>query len=272
MAPRPTFAELFPAPKPVIAMAHLPALPGTPRHKAGTTLDELVEGVRADLDHLLAAGVDAVMFCNEDDRPYRLKVGPEIPATMAAVVAQLRPRDRPFGVDVLWDPIAAMALARATGAAFVREVVTGTYESDMGMWSPDAGELLRYRHAIDADDALVFGNVTPEFASPLGSRSVADRARSAVTSSLLDAVLIAGPMAGAEPDLAAIREAKSAVGDRVPVLMNTGARADNIGRFLEVADGVIVGSGLKVDGGTWNPVDPDRVTAFMEAVRAARRS
>jgi membrane complex biogenesis BtpA family protein len=272
MAPRPTFAELFPTPKPVIAMAHFPALPGTPRHWPGTGLDELLERVRTDVDHLLAGGVDAVMFCNEDDRPYQLRVGPEIPATMAAVVAQLRPRDRPFGVDVLWDPIAAMALARATGAAFVREVVTGAYESDMGLWAPDAGELLRYRHAVDADDVLVFGNVTPEFASPLGSRSVAERARSAVTSSLLDAVLIAGPMAGAEPDLATLREVKAAVGDGVPVLMNTGARADNIGRFLEVADGVIVGSGLKVDGGTWNPVDPDRVAAFMDAVRAARPS
>jgi uncharacterized protein len=58
----------------------------------------------------------------------------------------------------------------------------------------------------------------------------------------------------------------------VPVLMNTGARADNVARFLEVADGVIVGSGLKVDGQTWNPVDPDRVGAFMDAVRTARRS
>jgi uncharacterized protein len=272
MATRPTFADLFPMPKPVIAMAHLPALPGTPRHRAGTTLDELVEHVRADLDPLLAGGVDAVLFCNEDDRPYQLRVGPEIPAAMAAVVAELRPREVPFGVDVLWDPVAAMALARATGAAFVREVVTGTYESDMGPWSPDAGALLRYRHAIDADDVLVFGNITPEFASPLGSRPVAERARSAVTSSLLDAVLIAGPMAGAEPDLAALREAKAAVGDGVPVLMNTGARADNVSRFLEVADGVIVGSGLKVDGGTWNPVDPARVTAFMEAVRTARNS
>jgi uncharacterized protein len=272
VATRPTFADLFATPKPVIAMAHLPALPGTPRHRLGTTLDELVERVRRDLDHLLAGGVDAVMFCNEDDRPYRLRVGPEVPAVMAAVIAELRPRDRPFGVDVLWDPLAAMALARATGAAFMREVVTGTYESDMGLWAPDAGDLLRYRHAIDADDVLVFGNITPEFASLLGTRSVADRARSAVTSSLLDAVLIAGPMAGAEPDLATLREASEAVAGRVPVLMNTGARADNIARFLEVADGVIVGSGLKVDGHTWNPVDPDRVGAFMDAVRTARRS
>jgi membrane complex biogenesis BtpA family protein len=165
-----------------------------------------------------------------------------------------------------------MALARATGAAFMREVVTGVYESDMGLWAPDAAELYRYRSQIDADDVLVMGNITPEFASPLGLRSVAERARSALTSSLIDALLIAGPMAGAEPDLSVLREAKEAVGGQVPVLMNTGARADNVGRFLEVADGVIVGSGLKVDGQTWNPVDPARAGTFMDRVREARRS
>ena len=272
MPSRPTFADIFPVTKPVIAMAHIPALPGTPRFVRGTTIDELVELVRTDLDHLLAAGVDAVMFCNEDDRPYQLRVGAEIPATMAAIVAELKPHDRPFGVDVLWDPLAAMALAKATGASFIREVVTGVYESDMGLWAPDAAELYRYRSQIDADDVLVMGNITPEFASSIGTRSVAQRARSAVTSSLIDVLLIAGPMAGAEPDLSVLREAKEAVGGEVPVLMNTGARADNIGRFLDVADGVIVGSGLKVDGHTWNPVDPARAATFMDRVREARGS
>ena len=266
------FADLFDVAKPVIAMAHFPALPGTPRHRRGTTTDELVDHVRADLDHLLAGGVDGVLFCNEDDRPYSFHAGPETASVMAAVIAEVRPRDRPFGVDVLWDPMAAIALAKATGASFMREVVTGAYESDMGLWAPDAAALYRYRSRIDADDVLVMANITPEFASPLGTRSVAQRARSAVTSTLVDVLLIAGPMAGAEPDVSLIAEAKQAVGDGVPVLMNTGARADNIGRFLEVADGVIVGSGLKVDGHTWNPVDPSRVSAFMERVNAARQS
>ena len=266
------FADLFDVPKPVIAMAHFPALPGTPRYRRGTTTDELVDRVRADLDHLLAGGVDGILFCNEDDRPYSSHAGLETASVMAAVIAEVRPRDRPFGVDVLWDPMAAIALAKATGASFMREVVTGAYESDMGLWAPDAAALYRYRSRIDADDVLVMANITPEFASPLGTRSVAQRARSAVTSTLVDVLLIAGPMAGAEPDLSLIAEAKEAVGDGVPVLMNTGARADNIGRFLEVADGVIVGSGLKVDGHTWNPVDPSRVSAFMERVNAARQS
>ena len=134
---------------------------------------------------------------------------------MAAVVAELRPRDRPFGVDILWDPMAAMALARATGAAFMREVVTGVYESDMGIWAPDAARAATdIGSQIDAEDVLVMGNITPEFASPLGTRTVAQRARSAVTSSLIDVLLIAGPMAGAEPDLAVVREAKEAVDGR----------------------------------------------------------
>jgi membrane complex biogenesis BtpA family protein len=265
-----TLEMLFGVARPIIAMAHFPALPGTPRHRAGTTTDELVAHLRSDLEHLVAGGVDGVMFCNEDDRPYTLRAGAEVPSAMAAVIGELKPIGLPFGVDILWDPMAAMALAKATGAAFMREVVTGAYESDMGIWAPDASALYRYRRQLDADDILVFANITPEFASPLGGRSVAQRARSAATSTLVDAILIAGPMAGAEPDLSAISEAKDAVGGRVPVLMNTGARADNVARFLEVADGVIVGSSLKVDGHTWNPVDPERVAAFMEAVRRVR--
>jgi len=214
--------------------------------------------------------VDAVMFCNEDDRPYTFHADFEAVAVMTRAITELHPTDRPFGVDFLWDAKAPMAMAKATGAAFIREVVTGVYESDMGLWTPDAAALYRYRRQIDAQGVRIFANITPEFASPLGNRSVFQRAKSAVVSSLVDAILIAGPMAGSEPDLSWLQEAKEAVEDAVPVLLNTGARVDNIQRFLGVAEGVIVGSSLKVDGYTWNPVDPTRVKAFMDAVREIR--
>jgi membrane complex biogenesis BtpA family protein len=214
--------------------------------------------------------VDAIMFCNEDDRPYSFKADLEAVAVMARVITELRPTDRPFGVDFLWDARAPLAVAKATGATFIREVVTGVYESDMGLWAPDAAALFRYRKQIDAEDVAIFANITPEFASPLGDRSIAQRARSAVVSSLVDAILIAGPMAGTEPDIEAVREAKQAVGEDVPVLLNTGAKLNNIRQFLSVADGVIVGSSLKVDGYTWNPVELQRVKAFMSAVREVR--
>lgn len=262
--------DLFGVTKPVIAMAHFPALPGTPRYDHTLGIDGMIERMRVDLNHLLNGGVDAVMFCNEDDRPYTFHADFEAVAVMTRVITELRPTDRPFGVDFLWDAKAPLAIAKATGAAFMREVVTGVYESDMGIWAPDAAALYRYRRQIDAENVRIFANITPEFASVLGSRSVGQRAKSAVVSSLVDVLLISGAMAGAQPDLAWLQEAKAAVGASVPVFLNTGARPDNIAQFLTVADGVIVGSALKVDGYTWNPVDPVRVRAFMAEVQRVR--
>ena len=55
------------------------------------------------------------------------------------------------------------------------------------------------------------------------------------------------------------------------MLLNTGARAETIEEYLKFADGCIVGSSLKVDGYTWNPVDPQRAKRFVDAARSARR-
>lgn len=264
--------ELFKVEKPVIAMAHLPALPGTPRFDETKGMDGILEAVSRDLDTLLAGGVDGILFCNEDDRPYSFSAGLESVAVMTRVVSDLKPAHLPFGVDFLWDPIAATAIAKATGAAFMREVISGIYESDMGLWQPDAAALYRYRKEIDAENVLVFANITPEFASPLGKRGVFERAQSLAVSTIPDAVLVSGSMAGNQPDISLLEEAKSAIGDDMPLFLNTGANAENIQQYLSVADGVIVGSSLKIDGYTWNPVDTARVEEFMKQVGNIRNS
>jgi hypothetical protein len=263
--------ELFNEAKPVIAMAHVPALPGTPRYDADAGMAFLIQRVRSDVEHLLEGGVDAIMYCNEDDRPYVFEAGIEQIAALTRVVAETAPAGIPFGVDFLWDPMAAMAVAAVTGATFIREVLSGTYESDMGLWSPHAGRVLRFRRQIDADHVRVFYNVQPEFAASVGSRGVAERARSVVVSCLADAILVSGPMAGVHPDYSVIEEVKASVRE-VPVFLNTGSTPQNIGEYLKVADGVIVGSALKVGGYTWNPVDPERVDRFMAAVTQSRQA
>jgi membrane complex biogenesis BtpA family protein len=262
--------ELFGVEKPVVAMAHLPPLPGTPLYDEAGGPDAIVNSVRRDVAILTDSGFDGILFCNEGDRPYQLQATFEGVGMMARVVAEVAPRDRPFGVDYLWDAQAALAVAAVSGASFIREVVTGVYESDMGLWAPDPGTLLRYRRQLNAQNVAVFMNITPEFASTVGTRDIATTARSVRVSSLADAILVSGPMAGAEPSVEAVREAKRGCGDETPVLANTGVKSSNVRDFLAVADGAIVGSDLKVDGGTWNPVDPERATRFMAEVRAAR--
>lgn len=261
--------EIFQTKKPVIAMAHVPALPGTPRYDARRGMNHILEWVFEDVHNLVQSGVDAIMFCNEDDRPYVFKAATEQIAALTRVVSETAPKSMPFGVDFLWDPMAAIVIAHATGASFVREVLSGVYESDMGLWSPDAGEVMRKRQQIGAGNIRVLFNIVPEFATSLGSRSLAQRARSALVSCLADAILVSGPMAGQAPELALLKEVKDAVPE-VPVLLNTGANLQNLETYLPIADGVIVGSSLKIDGSTWNRVDPSRVKAFMDQARMVR--
>jgi len=261
--------RIFGVQKPVIAMLHLPALPGRPLHDRAAGVDAAVDAVGQDLEALQSAGVDGVLFCNEADLPYQLQVGHEITAAMASVIGQVRGDVRvPFGVNILWDPIASLAVARATGARFIREVLTGVYESDLGMIEPNIGEISAYRTAIGGDDIALFDNVAPEFASAIGSRTVAQRARGAAYMRM-DAVLISGPAAGVPFEMSDLQQAKEAVPD-TPVIANTGVRAERIAEIFAVADGAIVGTSLKVDGDTWKPIDPDRANRLMEAARAAR--
>ncbi len=261
---------LFGHTQPVIAMMHLPPLPGRPLYDGRAGMAAVVDSLRYDLDILQEAGVDGLLFCNEGDRPYPLHTDRAQVAAMAAAIGELRPHvNIPYGVDLLWDPMAAIAVAQAVRASFVREVFTGVYDSDMGLWQPDAAAALDYRHAIGANDIRLFFNIEPEFARPVSPRPIGALAKSVVVSSLADAILISGAMAGASADLTHITEAKAAV-PQTPVLANTGVKIETVRETLAVADGVIVGSGLKRDGYTWNPVDPERVRRFMDEVRVAR--
>ena len=264
------FGRVFGDKKPVIGMVHLGALPGAPLYDAGAGLAGLLAGARKDLAALQAAGFDAVMFGNENDRPYEFKVDVASTATMAAVIGALKAEIRvPFGVNVLWDPMATVALAAATGAAFVREIFTGTYASDMGPWTPNAGEAMRYRGRLGRGDLAMLYNVSAEFADSLDRRSLPDRARSAVFSSIPDAVLVSGAITGeaaAMSDMVAVKK----VLPMTPVLANTGVKHDTIADIMRVADGCVVGSALKYDGHTWNAVDPERAKDFMDRARAAR--
>lgn len=264
------FRRVFGDGKPVIAMVHLGALPGAPLHDAEAGLEGLVTAARADLQALQAAGFDAIMFGNENDRPYEFNVDTASTATMGYVIGRLRGEiTLPFGVNVLWDPMSSVALAAATGAAFVREIFTGTYASDMGPWTPDAGAAMRYRNRLGRADLAMLYNVSAEFADSLDRRPLPDRARSAVFSSVPDAVLVSGQITGEAAALSDLEAVKRVLPD-TPVMANTGVKHDTIADVLRVADGCIVGSALKVEGHTWNAVDPDRALDFMARVRAVR--
>jgi uncharacterized protein len=263
--------DLFEKKKPIIAMAHLGPLPGAPGYDPMGGIDALTDAVAADIEKLQEGGVDAVMFGNEGDRPYLLKASPESLAAMSVIVARLAPMLRiPFGVNYLWDPYATVALAVATGAAFAREVFTGVYASDMGLWQPDCAGALRLRAALGRPDLKLLFNINAEFAAPLDDRPIEQRAASAVFSSLADVICVSGPLTGQATDRSDLQKVKAAVPD-CPVFANTGVTIDNVAGILEVADGCVIGTHFKERGDTWAPVDGERVKRFMDRVEQLRK-
>jgi membrane complex biogenesis BtpA family protein len=210
------------------------------------------------------------MFCNENDRPYRLDADMASVAAMADVIASVRgDLSVPFGVNVLWDPRATLAVAAASGAAFAREIFTGAFAGDFGLWVRTAGDAFRYRREIGAEAVRLLFNINAEFAAQIAPRPLADVARSVVFSSMPDALCVSGPITGQPADASGLADVAQAVsGSGVPVLVNTGFRASNAVELLQFADGAVVGSSLKVDGVTWNPVEKGRVEELMRAVAA----
>ncbi len=256
-------------PRLLVGMVHLLPLPGSPRW-AGS-LDAVVEHALADARALVGGGFDACLIENFGDAPFSpTRVDPATVAAMARVVAEVRRAvSCPVGVNVLKnDAQAALAVAAATGAAFIRvNVHTGAVVGDQGVIQGDAYGTLRYRRLLGTATRL-FVDVGGKHAVPLAPVELEQVARDAAERGLADALVVSGPATGEPTALSDVKRVRAVVPDR-PLLVGSGVSPETIGALLALADGVIVGTWLKRDGRTGNPVDPARVAALARAAREA---
>ncbi|MBM1154857.1 BtpA/SgcQ family protein [archaeon] len=267
--------SVFGVDKPVIAVVHLPPLPGSGLYK-GVPMDEIVEYAVSEARKLVDAGIDGVIVENFGDMTYAPgRVGPELPACMAVVVREVRRLGVPTGVCLLTDPIAGLAVAKAAGAAFVRATVYTEAVMDVsGIITGCAHELLRFRKLLDATDIRILADVQVKHSRPLAAKPLELSAIDAAYFQA-DAIIVTGEHTGFETPLEAVQHVREALAHyrlrpHVPVFVGSGVTAETLEACLHVADGVIVGSFLKMDGVTTNPIDEKRLQQFMEAVRRAR--
>jgi membrane complex biogenesis BtpA family protein len=262
--------ELFNVEKPVIGMCHIHAMPGDPNYDQDGGLEKVYEFAKADLLALQEGGADAVLFSNEFSLPYQTKVNTITVASMARIIAELKTLIKiPYGANVLWDPKASIDLAMSTGGQFVREIFTGVYASDFGLWNTNCGEVIRHQRNIDAKHIKLFFNIVPEAAIYLGKRDITDIARSTVFNTQPDALCVSGLTAGQETSAQTLKQVKEVVPE-TPIFANTGVRIDNVETQLSVADGAVIGTAFKKDGFTWNSIDKNRVKVLMEKVKQLR--
>jgi len=256
----------------IVGMVHVGALPGTPRAEVG--LLALIDTAVGEATRLADAGVDGVLIENMHDVPYlRREVGPEIVAAMTAVgCAVQRAVSVPIGVQVLAGANrAALAVALSCGARFIRaEGFAFAHVADEGlMEEADAGPLLRYRRAVGADTIAIWADVKKKHSSHAITADV-DLAATASAAAFFgaDAIVITGASTGAPTSIEDLEQARAAVG--IPLVVGSGTTPDNLAALWPRADVFIVGSTLKREGRWSEPLDPDRLEAFMARVGELR--
>ena len=247
----------------LVGMIHLAPLPGSSRF-AGD-LQKVLKRAVQDADSLEGAGFDALMIENFGDAPFHTSRVPTVTvaAMTAAVDAIAGEISIPFGVNVLRnDGRAAVAIAAATGASFVRiNILTGIMITDQGTIEGEAAQIALDKRAL-APDLDVFADVFVKHAVPPPGLTIEQAARDTWERGGAGALVVSGSGTGVPVDRAVIAAVRAAT-PAAPLLIGSGATASTVAGLLETADGVIVGSALKdhID----DPIDPVRARAFVEA-------
>ena len=256
------FTDLFRAPKPIIGVIHLPALPGS-GHSPG--LGEILKKALRDFSALEHGGVQGVLVVNDADEPRRLKAGPETISTMTRVTRELvlASGGPTIGAQILLnDPEASLAVAHMAGASFIRTdyFVDSMERSEYGPIEIDPKRLVEYRASLGARDVLILADIQVKYARMIVRRPLAESAAQATDCSA-DAIIVTGSVTGEAPPTSSVGEAKRAAG-HCPVLVGSGLDASNAAELLRAADGAIVGTSLK----TGPYVDAARVAELMAVV------
>ncbi len=255
----------------LIGVVHLRPMPGDPGY-AGGGFEGVLEAAVRDADALVEGGADAMIVENFGSAPFP-KGTPEQPtpphqiAMIGRAVEACRRRGVPVGVNVLRNDVcAALGIAAATGASFVRvNVHVGAYVTDQGLIEGRAFETLRYRAAIDAREIAILADVRVKHAAPLAPLSVEAEVKDVLARGRADAVVVTGRGTGEPVSGELLAEVRAAAGDATVVIGSglSPARAE----LAALADAAIVGTWIKRDGNVELPVDPARVRRLKEAVR-----
>lgn len=261
--------QIFKTPNPIIGVVHLLPLPTSPRW--GGSLKAVIDRAEQEVTALASGGVDGVIVENFFDAPFtKNQVDPAVVSAMTLIVQQLMNLvTLPVGINVLRnDAHSALAIATCVPCQFIRvNVLTGVMATDQGFIEGQAHQLLRYRRELGSD-VKILADVLVKHARPLGSPNLTTAVQETIERGLADGVILSGWATGSPPSLEDL-ELASAAANSTPVFIGSGANWENISTLMQAADGVIVSSSLKRRGKIEQPIDPIRVSQFVEAARCS---
>ncbi len=252
-------------------MIHLKALPGTPKYCLDSA--SIIEEALKEASIYKKAGIDAIMIENMHDVPYlKGKVGHEISTLMALIAYLIKQKtDLPVGIQILAAANKeALAAAKTANIDFIRaEGFVFAHTADEGIIDAQAGDLLRYRKLINADNIAVFTDIKKKHSSHAITQDVSllDIAKAAQFF-LSDGVIVTGNHTGMSASIDELKTLKNNLD--FPILVGSGITLENVESYLPICDAMIVGSYFKDEGYWENELNYERVSNFMKLINSIR--
>ncbi len=272
----------------IIAVIHLPRLPGISYRGEGG-VEDLVERAVKEAKILEDLGYGSLILENYGDKPYSKRVRDPLAIASMSVVARevVRSTSLRVGINMLRNSgREAYSIAIASGARFIRiNSLVETIATDSGLIEPEAPRLkslminypgieiyadIMVKHASSLSIGLmILERLDPQALVSRGM-DTKDYLRELVNDYIerggASKLIVTGIRTGEPPRIEIIKLFKEI--SPTPILVGSGANADNVKELLRYSDGVIVGSYIREGGKAGNPLDPVRARRFIEAVKS----
>jgi|SRR3972149_4832815 len=266
--------EIFKVEKPIIGMLHLDYLEG--EHFNG--IGEVAEKAVKDIKSLQDGGIDGILIENWKEESIGEFVSSETAENFTQVVTKLAKNIKvPFGINVLNnDYKVAFSVAKLTGASFVElDVFVDKVKTDFKnnanaikdpfIIDPKPNEIMAYAKSIGAEKIPLIVFVQPKHYIMLEKdKTIEESTRQAIDAGA-SAVLVT-KATGFAPTIEIIKRVKKVAGN-TPVGIGSGFSSDNAKEFLPIVDFAVVGTSIKINEKTDNPVDATKVENLMSITR-----
>lgn len=252
--------------KQIIGMVHLLPLPGSPKYQQND--EEIKSQAFKDVDALLEGGCSTFIVENFNDDPYAETIDDFGFALMTSICTDIRNKypEVKLGINIQFDDyLKELALAKAVKADFIRsEVFIDTRVGIQGIIKPKAREIAMICSQYKMK-TLVFADIDVKHTVALVKEPLLELVDKCKEEGA-DAVILTGTKTGENAKIEDIIEVKKQLGNSFPIIIGSGIKANNIKQYLEYADGVIVGSSIKIGGNVRNGIDASKVKELLESI------
>lgn len=199
-----------------------------------------------DLHAFQDGGVDAVIFENNYDVPHHEHISEDnYNLMLTAGRALVEVATIPLGVNVLWnDYRSALRLASELDLSFIRvPVFVDDVRTSYGDFHAAAGAVIEMRKKLGVSNTKIYADIHVKHSEIISSHTIEESARLAIDAGA-DRLIVTGKWTGDSPDLEDLKRVGREVGS-FPVIVGSGADAENIAGLLRYADAAIVSTSLK---------------------------